>query len=53
MQKNELDQEIEEGVPGFEVDDNRCTNKESSPVSIPPSDGKQNKEMIISSAFLR
>lgn len=39
-------------VPGFEVEDNQRTNKESSRVSTRPSEDRGNKEMSFISAFM-
>lgn len=41
-----------QGVPGFEVDDNQRTNKESSPVSTPPSEDRVDKEIILLFIFV-
>lgn len=39
-------------VPGFEVEDNQRTNKESSPVSTRPSEDRGNNDMSFISAFI-
>lgn len=51
IRKNEFEQETEEGrrVPGFEVDDNQHTNKESSPVSIRASEDSRTSDSFIES----
>lgn len=36
----------EESVPGFEVDDNQHTSKESSPVNRQPSEDSRDTEVI-------
>lgn len=38
-------------VPGFEVDDNQRTNKESSPVNTGPSEDTVSEEMILLSSL--
>lgn len=39
-------------VPGFEVDDNQRTSKESSRVSTPPSEDRVDEEMILLCIFV-